>query len=120
MTAFGGVGDVNVALQGWENRLRQAAGNFWAAQQRRRGVGPVRVAVIGGDGVITVFKTKRLSIGVRIGVDRRVELAQEMLRLETLTEMCREVSQKTRLRCRQVENNCCCISVSTVILHHRQ
>ena len=68
-----------MALQGWENWLGQAAGNFWAAQQRRQGVGPVRVAVIGGNGVITILEPERLRILVGIRVNSRMELAEEML-----------------------------------------
>ena len=105
MTAFGGVSDVDVAFQCRDNRLRQVAGDFRTAQKRRRCVGPVRVAIVGGNGVIAILETKRLRVLVRIRVHSRMELAKEMLRLEALRIGGREVCQKARLRRRQVEDN---------------
>ena len=105
MTAFGGVGDVDMAFQCRNNRLRQVAGNLRTAQKRRRGVSPVGVAIIGGNGVIAVFKAKGLGVGVRIRVHVRVELAKKMLRLEALSVGGREMRQQARLRRRQIEDN---------------
>ena len=109
MTAFGGVGDVDVAFQRRDDRLRQVAGNFRTAQQRRRRIGPVRVAIVGCDGVIAILETERLRILVRIRIHSRMELAEEMLRLEALGVGGREVRQQTRLWRRQVEDNSCLV-----------
>ena len=64
----------------------------------RGGVGPVRVAEVGGDRRVAVLEAERLRVRVGVGVVLRVELAEEVLRLEPLRIGRREVREQARLR----------------------
>ncbi len=105
IAALGRIVDIDVRFKRRVRTLGQTRDQIGPRQHRRRGIRPVRVAIVGLDRIITVFKPKRLRVGIGIRVKVRMELAIEVLGLEPLTEVRGEVGQKTRLRRRQVEDH---------------
>ena len=84
MTAFCIFPDDDVAFQCWNRISGQTSYQIRLGQHWCRCVHPVRVAVIGFDCIIAVFKSKCLGICVGIRINIRMELTQEIHRLETL------------------------------------
>ena len=100
---LGGVLGVDVALQRRHHRLGHVRHLVGLGEQRRRGVRPVRVAVVGRDHRVAVLESHGLGERVRIGVVPGMELAKEVLGLESLGVGGREVREQARLRRRENE-----------------
>ena len=103
--ALGRFGDGDIGFERRLNGGRQACDLVREAQQHGRRIGPVRLAVVYIEEFIAVLETQGLGQLVRVRVDRRVELAEELLRLEALSVVRGEMRQQAGLRRRQVEAN---------------